>query len=305
MVFGGAMGRYSPFSHDVPPHYTTSNNRDVAVKVLHLNEGAHRSFMRECEAWRSIQHCNLLKIITSCSSVDHQGNDFKALVFEFMPNGSLHDWLHSSTSTSRVDLVQRISILMDVAIAINYLHNHCLETIVHGDLKPSNILLNEDMVAHVGDFGIARFPVIVSNQNNSTGVRGTVSFAPPEYGLGSEMTSKEDVYSFGILLLLEVMTGKKPTDDIFNEDLSLYKFASTSFPDQVIDIIDGSVIVEQSTEAKAKKMEECLISIIQIGVSCSMDSPPQLVGTILTQSLLSGSVWVAFKIIWVGLGKVF
>ncbi|KAJ0564464.1 putative protein kinase RLK-Pelle-LRR-XII-1 family [Helianthus annuus] len=164
---------------------------------------------------------------------------------------------------------------MDVAIAVNYLHNHCLETIVHGDLKPSNILLNEDMVAHVGDFGIARFPVRVSNQNNSTGVRGTVSFAPPEYGLGSEMTSKEDVYSFGILLLLEVMTWKKPNDDIFNEDLSLHKFASTSFPDQVIDIINGSVIVEQSTEAKAKKMEECLISIIQIGVSCSMDSPPQ------------------------------
>ncbi|KAJ0558558.1 putative protein kinase RLK-Pelle-LRR-XII-1 family [Helianthus annuus] len=252
-----------------------ANNRVVAVKVLHLqNEGAHRSFMRECEAWRSIRHRNLLKIITSCSSVDHQGNDFKALVYEFMPNGSLHDRLHSSTGTSRLDLLQRISILMDVAVAVNYLHSHCLETIVHGDLKPSNILLDEDMVAHVGDFGLARFLGRGSNQNNSTGVKGTVGYAPPEYGLGSEMTSNGDVYSFGILLL-EVMTGKKPTDDIFNEDLSLHKFASTSFPDQVIDIIDSSVIVEQSTEAKAKKMEECLISVIQIGVSCSMDSPPQ------------------------------
>ncbi|KAJ0771948.1 putative protein kinase RLK-Pelle-LRR-XII-1 family [Helianthus annuus] len=232
--------------------------------------------MRECEAWRSIRHQNLLKIITSCSSVDHQGNDFKALVYEFMPNGSLHGLLHSSTSTSRLDLVQRTSIHMDVAIAVNYLHNHCLETIVHGDLKPSNILLNEDMVAHVGDFGIGRFPGRVSNQNNSIGAKGTVGYTPPglQYGLGSEMTSNGDVYSFGILLL-EVMTGKKPTDDVFNEDLSLHKFASTSFPDQVIDIIDGSVIVEQSTEAKAKKMEECLISILQIGVSRSMDSPPQ------------------------------
>ncbi|KAJ0771945.1 putative protein kinase RLK-Pelle-LRR-XII-1 family [Helianthus annuus] len=143
-----------------------------------------------------------------------------------MPNGSLHDRLHSSTSTSRLDLLLRIGILMDVAVGVNYLHNHCLETIVHGDLKPSNILLDEDMVAHVGDFRLARFFGRDSNQNNSTGVKGTVGYAPPEYGLGSEMTSNGDVYSFGILLL-EVMTRKKPTDDIFNEDLSLHKFAST------------------------------------------------------------------------------
>nr|QFE96887.1 receptor-like LRR kinase isoform 1 [Helianthus annuus] len=252
-----------------------ANNRVVAVKVLHLqNEGAHRSFMRECEAWRTIRHRNLLKIITSCSSVDHQGNDFKALVYEFMPNGSLHDRLHSSASTSRLDLLQRIGILMDVAVAVNYLHNHCLETIVHGDLKPSNILLDEDMVAHVGDFGLARFLGRGSNQNNSTGVKGTVGYAPPEYGLGSEMTSNGDVYSFGVLLL-EVMTGKKPTDDIFNEDLRLHKFALMSLPDQVVNIIDDGAIVEQSTEVKAKKMEECLVSTIHIGVSCSMDSPPQ------------------------------
>ncbi|KAJ0909432.1 putative protein kinase RLK-Pelle-LRR-XII-1 family [Helianthus annuus] len=178
--------------------------------------------MRECEAWRSIRRRNLLKIITSCSSVDHQGNDFKALVYEFMPNRSLHDWLHSSTSTSRLDLVQRISILMDVAIVVNYLHNHCLETIVHGDLKPSNILLNEDMVALVGDFGIARFPGRVSNQNNSTGVKGTVGYTPPEYGLGSEMTSNGDVYSFGILLL-EVMTGKKPTTSSMKTYINLLR----------------------------------------------------------------------------------
>ncbi|GJW88811.1 kinase-like domain-containing protein [Tanacetum coccineum] len=89
------------------------------------------------------------------------------------------------------------------------------------------------------------------NQYSSTGIRGTIGYAPPEYGLGSAMTSSGDVYSFGILLF-EVMTGKKPTDNVFNEGLSLH-----------------------DTEANAQKMEECLASILKIGVSCSVDSPPQ------------------------------
>nr|GEV41635.1 protein kinase-like domain-containing protein [Tanacetum cinerariifolium] len=145
---------------------------------------------------------------------------------------------------------------------------------VHGDLKPSNILLDADMVAHVGDFGLARLVGTDLNQNSSTGIKGTIGYAPPEYGLGSEMSSIGDVYSFGILLL-EVMTGKKPTDNMFNEGLSLHKFAYMALPDHVIDIIDNDVIVLQSTEANAKKVEECLAATIKIGVSCSLDSPPE------------------------------
>ncbi|GKB73194.1 kinase-like domain-containing protein [Tanacetum coccineum] len=251
------------------------DDRFVAIKVLHLqNRGAHKSFLAECEAWRNIRHRNLLKIITSCSSVDFQGNDFKAMVYEFMSNGSVHDWLHSSANTSKLNLRQRINILKDVATALDYLHIRCQTTIVHGDLKPSNILLDDDMVAHVGDFGLARLLGANLYQNSSTGVKGTIGYAPPEYGIGSEMASSGDVYSFGILLL-EVMTGKRPIDDMFNEGLSLHKFAYMALPDHVIDVIDNDAIVLQSTEANAKKMEECLAATIKIGVSCSMDSPPQ------------------------------
>ncbi|GKA28628.1 kinase-like domain-containing protein [Tanacetum coccineum] len=222
----------------------------VAVKVLHhQNRGAHKSFLAECEAWWNIRHRNMLKIITSCSSTDFQGNDFKALVYE-------------------------INILVDVATALDYLHNRCQTTIVHIDLKPSNILLDADMVAHVGDFGLARLLGTGLNQNSSTGIKGTIGYAPPEYGLGSEMTSIGDVYSFGILVL-EVMTGKNPTDGMFNEGLSLHKFAYMALPDHVIDVIDDDAIVLQSTEANANKVEECMAATIKIGVSCSVDSPPQ------------------------------
>ncbi|GKB33519.1 kinase-like domain-containing protein [Tanacetum coccineum] len=251
------------------------DDRFVAIKVLHLqNRGALKSFLAECEAWRNIQHRNLLKIKTSCSSVDFQGNDFNAMVYEFMSNGCVHDWLRSSTHTSKLNLLQKINILRDVATALDYLHNHCQTTIVHGDLKPSNILLDADMVARVGDFGLARLLCTNLNQNSSTRVKGTIGYAPPEYGLGSEMTSIGDVYSFGILLL-EVMTGKNPTDDMFNEGLSLHKFAYMALPDHVIDVIDNDAIVLQSTEVNAKKVDECMAATIKIGVSCSVDSPPQ------------------------------
>nr|XP_043633261.1 receptor kinase-like protein Xa21 [Erigeron canadensis] len=251
------------------------DDKFVAVKVLHLQiREAHKSFTTECEAWRNIRHRNLLKIITACSSVDFQGNDFKALVYEFMPNGSLHDWLHSNAYAIKLDLLQRINILIDVACALDYLHNQCLPTVVHGDIKPSNILLDNDMVAHVGDFGLAKFLGTNFNQNNSSGIKGTIGYAPPEYGLGSKRTSSGDVYSFGILLL-EVMTGKKPTDEIFNEDLSLHKFAYVALPDQVINVIDGNVFATQCTKGNAQKMEECLAKTVRIGVSCSVDSPSQ------------------------------
>ncbi|XP_076925611.1 uncharacterized protein LOC143588519 [Bidens hawaiensis] len=255
----------------------------VAIKVLHLQiQGAYRSFDKECEAWRSIRHRNLLKIITSCSSIDFQGNDFKALVYEDMPNGSLNDWLHSSTRTHRLDLIQRINILIDVACALDYLHNHCHTSIIHGDLKPSNILLDEDMVAHVGEFGLSKFLGTDSNQSNSIRLKGTIGYAPPEYGLGSEMTCSGDVYSFGVLLL-EVMTGKRPTDDMFNNDFSLHKFAYMALPNHVMDVIDGDLINYHQDDAismqtntpNAQKTKECMASIVNIGVSCSVDSGPQ------------------------------
>ncbi|GJR43674.1 kinase-like domain-containing protein [Tanacetum coccineum] len=196
-----------------------------------------------------------VKIITSCSSVDFQGNDFKALVYEYIP-------------------MEVVNILNDVATALDYLHNRCQTTIVHGDLKPSNILLDDDMVAHVGDFGLGRLLGTDLNQNSSTGVKGTIGYAPPEYGIGSEITSSGDVYSFGIFLL-ELMTGKMPTDGMFNEGLSIHKFADMALPEHVTDVIDDDAIVLQSTEANAKKVEECLIATIKIGVSCSLDSPSQ------------------------------
>ncbi|CAN1321042.1 Probable LRR receptor-like serine/threonine-protein kinase At3g47570, partial [Linum perenne] len=160
---------------------------NIAVKVLNLQRsGASKSFHAECEALKNIRHKNLVKIVTVCSGVDRQGNDFKAIIYELMANGSLDDWLHPDveidepTITRSLNFRQRVNIATDVAFAMDYLHNQCSIPVVHCDLKPSNVLLDEDMVAHVSDFGLARFLSPVENPSSSSiGIKGTVGYAPP------------------------------------------------------------------------------------------------------------------------------
>ncbi|CDP22039.1 unnamed protein product [Coffea canephora] len=123
----------------------------VAVKVFTLLADVNsRSFDTECEVLRNLRHRNLTKVIGSCSNLD-----FKALVLEYKSNGSLEKWLYSHNHC--LDLLQRISTMMDVASALEYLHFGYTAPVVHCDLKPSNILLDESMVAHVSDFGMAKF----------------------------------------------------------------------------------------------------------------------------------------------------
>ncbi|XP_059667962.1 putative receptor-like protein kinase At3g47110 [Cornus florida] len=282
----------------------SDNGAIVAVKVLNLQqEGASRSFMDEFKALRSIRHRNLLKIITACSSVDHQGNDFKGLVFEFMSNGSLDQWLHPIDGQFKIksmNIILRLNIAIDVASALDHLHHYCETPIVHCDLKPSNVLLNDDMTAHVADFGLAKFLFHSSknpnkNQAISAGLKGSIGYIPPEYGMGDQVSTLGDVYSYGILLL-EMFMGKRPTNDMFKDGLNIHKFVAMALPERVLDTVDPSLFFEEENnldeteeaneieEAAAmnnnepqdsarSRMEECLVSVMKIGVSCSNSLP--------------------------------
>ncbi|XP_020270728.1 probable LRR receptor-like serine/threonine-protein kinase At3g47570 [Asparagus officinalis] len=224
------------------------DNTIVAVKILKLERrGATKSFTDEYEALRNIRHRYLIKILTSCSTVDKKVDDSKALVFEFMPNGNLEAWLH--TENKGHSLIQRLNIAIDVADALKYLHYDCQVQVIHCDLKPSNILLDDDMVAHVGDFGLARLvtdtSMLVQNSSCSIAIKGTIGYVPPEYGAGAQVSTSGDEYGYGIILL-EMFTGIGPTDDMFKDGQNLPNFVQVMFPDRVTEVIDPVLLLQQA-----------------------------------------------------------
>ncbi|XP_027156014.1 putative receptor-like protein kinase At3g47110 [Coffea eugenioides] len=269
-------------------------NMLVAVKVLDLRKnGASTSFKAECKALRNIRHRNLVSIVSYCSSIDSKDDEFKALVYELMENGNLDLWLHPETtdkptSSRSLNLSQKLNIAIDVASALQYLHNHCEAEIVHCDLKPSNILLDNDLVAHVGDFGLARLlpkPVNRSSEkegSSTIAIKGTIGYAAPEYGMGLTASTLGDVYSYGILLL-EMITRRRPTDDMFMDELDLHNYVNRALPEQVCEIVEPLIlckagdgnrrITPKRENINGGREMECVISLLKLGLKCSQRLP--------------------------------
>ncbi|KAB2055550.1 hypothetical protein ES319_A11G044900v1 [Gossypium barbadense] len=151
---------------------TMKEEKNVAIKVFNLNlERGLRSFQVESNLLTKVGHCNLVKLMSSCCD-----DDFRALVLEYMPNGTLDKWLY--THNYFLNLLQRLDIMIEVASAMSYLHS---KLILHCDLKPSNVLLDEDMVARVSDFSIAK---LLDGRDAAvqTMTMATIGYMAPEYG---------------------------------------------------------------------------------------------------------------------------
>ncbi|XVF75673.1 hypothetical protein PTKIN_Ptkin13bG0205400 [Pterospermum kingtungense] len=240
-----------------------SDGTSVAIKVFKLQlDGSFWSFDVECEVMSNILHRNLVKVITCCSNID-----FKALVLEFMPNGSLEKWLYSSDCF--LDILQRINIMIDVASALEYLHLGHPNPIIHCDLKPSNVLLDEDMVAHVGDFGLAKL-LGEEDSVKQTMTLATIGYMAPEYGSAGIISVKSDVYSYGILLM-EVFTRKKPTDEIFFGEMSIKHWIKRSLSNRISGIVDSSLLHGDDEHYVIKL--NCVSSIMELALDCSTESP--------------------------------
>ncbi|CAK9151984.1 unnamed protein product, partial [Ilex paraguariensis] len=244
---------------------TISDEVKIAVKVFNLHiEGAFKSFDVECEAMRNIRHRNLIRVISSCSNMD-----FKALVLEYMPNGSLDKWLYSHDHY--LDIIQRLNIMIDVASALEYLHHDLTTPIAHCDLKPNNVLLDEDMVAHIGDFGVAK---LFGEEEfmAQTMTLATIGYMAPEYGREGIISTKGDVYSYGIMLM-EMFTGKKPTEEMFAGELSLKSWVDKALHGSIVEVVDTNLMGEESELYSAK--EHCVSSLLRLAMDCSSDLPDE------------------------------
>ncbi|KAH0682256.1 hypothetical protein KY289_020008 [Solanum tuberosum] len=165
---------------------------------------------------------------------------------------------------------QGVTVLLDAAMSVEYLHHGHATPIVHCDLKPANILLDEDMVAHVGDFGISKILAISKSMAYTETILGTLGYIAPEYG-SEGIVSASDVYSYGIILM-EVLTRRRPTDEeICNENLDLRKWITQSFSGTMMDVVDTNLFSKE--EQITSKREICIASMIELGLDCTMEMP--------------------------------
>ncbi|CAA7029848.1 unnamed protein product [Microthlaspi erraticum] len=188
-------------------HGHLNDNQEVAVKVLSQSSSqGYKQFKAEVELLMRVHHINLVSLAGYCEEKDHL-----ALVYEYMANRDLKEHLSGKEGTSFLDWPCRLRIAAEAALGLEYLHTGCKPPMIHRDVKSTNILLNEDFQAKIGDFGLSRSFPVGSQTHVSTVVVGTPGFLDPEYFQTQRLSEKSDVYSFGIVLL-EIITNQLVID---------------------------------------------------------------------------------------------
>ncbi|KAK3123158.1 hypothetical protein QOZ80_8AG0624980 [Eleusine coracana subsp. coracana] len=179
----------------------------AAVKKLNCcREEIEKEFENELDFLGKIQHPNVISVLGYCIH-----DDTRLLTYELMQNGSLETQLHGPSNGSALSWHTRLKIALDVARGLEHLHEHCTPTIIHRDIKSSNILLDLDFNAKISDFGLA---ICGGNLDKCAMMpSGTVGYVAPEYLLDGQLTEKSDVYAFGVVLL-ELLLGRKPVEMI-------------------------------------------------------------------------------------------
>ncbi|KAF4380436.1 hypothetical protein F8388_024729 [Cannabis sativa] len=197
------------------------SGRIVAIKILSKSKGNGQDFINEIATIGRIHHVNVVHLVGFCVHSSHH-----AIVYDFMPNGSLEKYIFSQEGITSLSCKQIFEISLGVARGIEYMHQGCYMQILHFDIKPHNILLDANFIPKVSDFGLARLCPLDNNIVSLTAARGTLGYIAPElfYKNIGRVSNKADVYSFG-MLLMEMASRRKNYKSIAGSNSQVY-FAS-------------------------------------------------------------------------------
>ncbi|KAL6218293.1 PREDICTED: G-type lectin S-receptor-like serine/threonine-protein kinase At1g34300 [Fragaria vesca subsp. vesca] len=242
-----------------------ANRTVVAVKQLEGIEQGEKQFRMEVATISSTHHLNLVRLIGFCSEGRH-----RLLVYEFMKNGSLDDFLFAKEEQSGKFLSweNRFKIALGTARGITYLHEECRDCIVHCDIKPENILLDENYNSKVSDFGLAKLVNPKDHRYRTlTSVRGTRGYLAPEWLANLPITSKSDIYSYG-MVLLEIVSGRRNFE--VSEETERKKFSIWVFDEFEKGNIRG--IIDKRLADQDVDMDQ-VMRAIQVTFWCIQEQP--------------------------------
>ncbi|KAL4375713.1 hypothetical protein HN51_009687 [Arachis hypogaea] len=238
------------------------NKTVAAVKQLEGIEQGEKQFRMEVATISSTHHLNLVRLIGFCSEGRH-----RLLVYEFMKNGSLDNFLFMSEEHSGklLNWEYRYSVALGTARGITYLHEECRDCIVHCDIKPENILLDENYVSKVSDFGLAKLVNPKDHRHRTlTSVRGTRGYLAPEWLANLPITSKSDVYSYG-MVLLEIVSGRRNFE--VSEETNRKKFSIWAYEEfekgNIIGIVDKRLADQEVDMAQVTRAIQASFWCIQ------------------------------------------
>ncbi|CAL9004700.1 unnamed protein product [Prunus brigantina] len=227
------------------------SGRLVAIKMLGKSNKNGQDFINEVATIGRIHHVNVVQLIGYCV----EGSK-RALVYEFMTNGSLDKHIFRKEGPSSLNYKKSFEISLGVARGIDYLHQGCEMQIFHFDIKPHNILLNEDFVPKISDFGLARLCPLDESSLTLTAARGTIGYIAPElfYKNIGGVSSKADIYSFG-MMLMEIAGKRKNLNAVAAHSSQIY------FPSWVYDQFNEGkdIDMEDATEEEMKITKKMLI----------------------------------------------
>ncbi|XP_008787371.2 G-type lectin S-receptor-like serine/threonine-protein kinase LECRK3 [Phoenix dactylifera] len=232
----------------------------IAVKkldrLLHEND---KEFMNEVRSIGQTHHKNLVRLLGLCNEGVH-----RLLVYEYMSNGSLKSFLFAS---ERPHWNRRTKIALGIARGVLYLHEECSAPIIHCDIKPENILLDDNFVARISDFGLAKLLRTDRSHRTNTGIRGTRGYVAPEWFKNAPITAKVDVYSFGVVLLEIICCRKSLERGVGNEVVMVLTYwACDCYREGRLDLL-----VEKDEEAMADM--SVVERFVMVAIWCIQEEP--------------------------------